>query len=70
MSDLTPDVYKALIAVQAIDGARKTPHVIDQEKCEVCGICFQVCPFDAIRYVVAETVGGAGKALLGAGVGG
>jgi Fe-S-cluster-containing hydrogenase component 2 len=24
-------------------------YVIDQEKCTKCGICFQVCPFKAIK---------------------
>ncbi len=30
-------ICKKKCPVQAIEGARKTPHVIDQEKCEVCG---------------------------------
>jgi NADH-quinone oxidoreductase subunit F len=35
----------------AIDGAKKTIHVIDQEKCTKCGTCFEVCP-DRFRAVV------------------
>jgi NADH-quinone oxidoreductase subunit F len=30
--------------VQAIDGAKDTIHIIDQEKCTKCGTCFDVCP--------------------------
>jgi Fe-S-cluster-containing hydrogenase component 2 len=43
--------------VEAISGERKTPHVIDQEKCEACGRCYQVCRFSAIRFSVTEKVG-------------
>jgi NADH:ubiquinone oxidoreductase subunit F (NADH-binding)/(2Fe-2S) ferredoxin/NAD-dependent dihydropyrimidine dehydrogenase PreA subunit len=31
-----------------ITGARKTPHVIDQDHCVKCGQCFEHCRFDAI----------------------
>ena len=44
-------------AVDAIEGAKKTPHVIDQAKCMLCGRCFQACPFDAVALLVAEKVG-------------
>jgi NADH-quinone oxidoreductase subunit F len=32
----------------AISGEKKKPHVIDQEKCIRCGVCFDVCKFDAV----------------------
>jgi len=32
----------------AISGERKKVHVIDQEKCIKCGMCFSVCRFDAV----------------------
>ena len=35
--------------VNAISGERKETHVIDQDICIKCGICFQVCKFDAIN---------------------
>jgi len=34
--------------VEAIDGALKQPHVIDQEKCIKCGACAQSCKFGAV----------------------
>lgn len=34
--------------VQAISGERKQTHIIDQDICIKCGICHQVCQFDAI----------------------
>jgi NADH-quinone oxidoreductase subunit F len=36
---------------EAISGAKKTPHVIDQQKCTRCGMCFEKCPFDAVLKV-------------------
>jgi len=33
----------------AIEGARKEPHRIDDLRCITCGICYDVCPFDAIK---------------------
>jgi electron transport complex protein RnfB len=48
---------KKVCPVDAIEGAKKTPHVIDQEKCMLCGRCFQACPFDAISLLVKEKVG-------------
>jgi NADH-quinone oxidoreductase subunit F len=33
---------------EAISGEKKKPHVIDQEKCIRCGVCFDVCKFDAV----------------------
>jgi ferredoxin len=47
---------KKVCPVDAIEGAKKTPHVIDQEKCMLCGRCLQTCPFDAISLLVAEKV--------------
>jgi NADH:ubiquinone oxidoreductase subunit F (NADH-binding)/(2Fe-2S) ferredoxin len=32
----------------AISGERREPHVIDAELCERCGLCVEVCKFDAI----------------------
>ncbi len=36
---------------EAITGAKKTPHVLDEGKCIKCGNCFMECPFDAINVV-------------------
>jgi NADH-quinone oxidoreductase subunit F len=33
----------------AISGEKKQLHVIDQEKCIQCGICYDVCKFDAVE---------------------
>ena len=33
----------------AITGERKKVHVLDQAKCIKCGICFEVCRFDAVE---------------------
>jgi Na+-translocating ferredoxin:NAD+ oxidoreductase RNF subunit RnfB len=35
--------------VEAISGERRQLHIIDQETCIRCGICVQVCNFDAIE---------------------
>ncbi len=35
-------------ASNAISGVKKEPHVIDPEACERCGLCMEVCKFDAI----------------------
>ncbi|MFO7839865.1 MAG: NADH-quinone oxidoreductase subunit NuoF [Desulfosalsimonadaceae bacterium] len=32
----------------AISGEKKEPHTIDQDKCIKCGICYDVCKFDAV----------------------
>ena len=32
----------------AITGAKKEIHVIDQKKCTRCGSCYEVCKFDAV----------------------
>jgi NADH:ubiquinone oxidoreductase subunit F (NADH-binding)/(2Fe-2S) ferredoxin/Pyruvate/2-oxoacid:ferredoxin oxidoreductase delta subunit len=34
--------------VQAITGERKELHIIDQELCTKCNMCFEVCRFDAV----------------------
>ena len=34
---------------QAITGEKKKLHDIDQKKCIKCGICFEVCKFDAVE---------------------
>ncbi|MEW5817325.1 MAG: NADH-ubiquinone oxidoreductase-F iron-sulfur binding region domain-containing protein, partial [Spirochaetota bacterium] len=36
--------------VKAITGERKKLHVIDQNICIKCGVCFDVCRFEAVRY--------------------
>jgi Pyruvate/2-oxoacid:ferredoxin oxidoreductase delta subunit len=33
----------------AIEGERKEPHRIDDLRCITCGICYDVCPSDAIK---------------------
>jgi NADH:ubiquinone oxidoreductase subunit F (NADH-binding)/(2Fe-2S) ferredoxin/NAD-dependent dihydropyrimidine dehydrogenase PreA subunit len=33
---------------EAIQGAKKEPHVIDQELCIKCGSCYELCKFDAV----------------------
>ncbi len=33
---------------EAISGEKKTPHVIHQEKCIKCGVCFEVCNFKSV----------------------
>ncbi len=35
--------------VDAITGEKKGLHVIDQDKCIKCGICFEVCNFNAVE---------------------
>ena len=35
--------------VTCISGARRQPHVIDQDRCIKCGKCFEVCRFDAVQ---------------------
>jgi TPP-dependent indolepyruvate ferredoxin oxidoreductase alpha subunit len=32
----------------AISGERKKTHVIDPAACIKCGVCFEVCKFDAV----------------------
>jgi ferredoxin len=34
--------------VDAITGAKKTPHEIDPETCIRCGVCREICPVDAV----------------------
>ena len=34
---------------QAISGARREPHLLDQQKCIRCGACFEVCKFNAVQ---------------------
>jgi len=33
---------------QAISGEKNISHIIDQEKCVKCGVCFDVCKFNAV----------------------
>lgn len=33
---------------EAISGKKKEPHILDQDKCIKCGICYDSCKFDAI----------------------
>lgn len=37
--------------VHAISGERNQPHIIDQEACIRCGICYDSCRFEAIEIV-------------------
>jgi ferredoxin len=37
--------------VEAISGERRQAHLIDAEKCIRCGICVQVCNFNAIEVL-------------------
>jgi NADH-quinone oxidoreductase subunit F len=39
---------KKVCPVEAIDGERKLPHIIKQEMCIKCGMCFSKCKFEAI----------------------
>ena len=39
---------KKVCPVEAVSGAKKTPHRIDQAKCIKCGACIEACKFDAI----------------------
>ena len=43
---------------EAIDGAKKTIHIVDQEKCTKCGTCFDVCPprFRAVTKLSGQPV--------------
>ena len=34
---------------KAIAGEKKKPHIIDQSKCIKCGVCMDVCKFDAVK---------------------
>jgi len=44
--------------VEAIDGGKKTIHVIDQDLCTHCGTCYHVCPprIDAVRKISGEPI--------------
>ena len=44
--------------VDAVDGAKKKIHIIDQDKCTKCGTCYEVCPdrFDAVHKISGEPV--------------
>jgi NADH:ubiquinone oxidoreductase subunit F (NADH-binding)/Pyruvate/2-oxoacid:ferredoxin oxidoreductase delta subunit len=33
---------------EAITGEKKEPHLLDQDKCIKCGICYDVCKFNAV----------------------
>jgi Pyruvate/2-oxoacid:ferredoxin oxidoreductase delta subunit len=37
--------------VESITGERRKAHIIDPETCVRCGICVQVCNFNAIEVV-------------------
>jgi NADH:ubiquinone oxidoreductase subunit F (NADH-binding)/(2Fe-2S) ferredoxin len=41
-------VCKRSCPVEAISGDKKVAHVIDHDKCTLCGNCFDVCRFDAV----------------------
>ena len=42
----------------AIDGGKKTIHIVDQDKCTKCGTCLEVCPsrFHAVKKISGEPV--------------
>ncbi len=44
-------VCRKVCPVGAITGQAKHLHVIDQDKCVRCGLCFEKCKFDAIVKV-------------------
>ena len=37
-----------ILPVGAMTGEKKKPHTIDQSQCERCGICLEVCEYDAV----------------------
>ncbi len=63
--------------VNAIDGERKTPHLIRQADCIMCGSCYDACRFSAIARVrtddprvrAAAGAGGNGRGAAGQGAG-
>jgi NADH:ubiquinone oxidoreductase subunit F (NADH-binding)/(2Fe-2S) ferredoxin/NAD-dependent dihydropyrimidine dehydrogenase PreA subunit len=44
-------ICKKNCPADAITGAKKVAHVIDQARCTLCGTCFDKCPVDAILKV-------------------
>ena len=34
---------------EAVSGKKKEPHVIEQDNCIKCGICYEGCKFDAVK---------------------
>jgi NADH:ubiquinone oxidoreductase subunit F (NADH-binding)/(2Fe-2S) ferredoxin/NAD-dependent dihydropyrimidine dehydrogenase PreA subunit len=63
---ISPDRCKACMIclrecpVQAIEGAKKQVHVIDQDKCIRCGVCMSVCPkrFSAVECISGRVTNG------------
>lgn len=63
---ISPDKCKACMIclrecpVEAIEGAKKQVHVIDQGKCIRCGICLSVCPerFSAVDCIPGRLTNG------------
>ena len=43
------DVCRKNCASDAIVGETKTVHKIIQDKCIKCGVCYEVCKFDAVK---------------------
>jgi Na+-translocating ferredoxin:NAD+ oxidoreductase RNF subunit RnfB len=41
-------VCKKDCGYDAIDGKKKVPHKIVQERCTKCGACYEACRFDAV----------------------
>ncbi|MBZ0263773.1 NAD(P)H-dependent oxidoreductase subunit E [bacterium] len=44
-------VCKRQCPVEAISGEKKKLHIIDQDICTTCGICMEVCNFDAVDII-------------------
>jgi len=61
---IDPELCKAcLICMRkcpsdGIEGGKKQIHVTDQDKCDTCGVCFDVCPdkFDAVKRISGAPV--------------
>jgi NADH:ubiquinone oxidoreductase subunit F (NADH-binding)/NAD-dependent dihydropyrimidine dehydrogenase PreA subunit len=39
---------------EAISGEKKKPHTLDRTKCVKCGVCYDVCVFNAVKTFKAE----------------
>jgi NADP-reducing hydrogenase subunit HndC len=48
------ELCKKNCPTEAISGEKKQPHTIDRTKCVKCGVCYDVCVFNAVSTVKAE----------------